>query len=245
MSSIKKFDNFQPTIDTYIKKVGFIGENIMPELFGGKDADATIKLEPNAFSTYQVFNRLPSAKFIPKYVSNRLHASKIPTPVTVISPVSEIKTFSSRRKLNTDPIIKGSLYFKRPKFDNQYQITVYEGKVIGLRQIFEGKAIHLNLYRFPRMADVQEVATTLHEALKSPMLRFRLGTTNNSKVLLGMENFQLRKPELVKLYYNVYETHVGHMPAWFKHHIESSMIIPFLYEYANRDKYRELCPYVL
>lgn len=242
---LKTFDTFQPTIDTYIKKVGMIGENLMPELYAGKEAEVTIEIEPNAFSTYQVFNRLPGANFIPRFVSNRLHASRLKTPVTVVSPLSEIKTYSSRRQLNRDPIRKGSLYFRRPKFDNQYQVSVHEGKILSVRQLFEGKAVHLNINRFPRIDEFQKVADSLYEALKTDIIRFRLGTTSKSKVLLGMEDFNLHKPELASLYFRVYENFVGHMPEWFKHHIESSMIMPFLYEYINRDEIKEKCPYIL
>jgi len=242
---LEKFETFRPTIETYTKRVKLIGENLLPELYADKKADASIKIESNAFSTYQVFNRLPNASFIPKCVSNRLHASRLKMPVTVISPESNIKTFSSRRKLNKEPIQKGSLYFNRPKFDQQYQILLYEGKILSVRQLFEGKAVHLNINRFPKMQKFQKVSNLINEALKTKITRFRLGTFNESIVLLGMEDFNLHIPELTNLYFEVYESHVGHMPVWFKHHIESTMVTPFLYEYIDRDVFSKKCPYIL
>jgi len=242
---LKTFETFQPTVETYTKKITMVGENLMPELYADKGGKISVKIEPNSFSTYQVFNRLPGANFIPKYVTNRLHAGRLKTPVTVVSPLSEIKTYGSRRSLNSTPIRKGSLYFRKPKFDNQFQIAVYEGKILSVRQLFEGKAAHLNIYRFPRINEFQEIANTIYEALGTKLLRFRLGTFNESKVLLGMEDFSLHKPELANLYFQVYEVHVGHMPEWFKHHVESSMIIPFLYEYIDRDEISKKCPYLL
>lgn len=108
---IEKFATFQPTIETFSKKIGLVGEsNDMPELFGDKSADVVIEIKENAFSTYQVFNRFPGASFIPKYVSNRLSTNNLRTPITVVSPVSEIKTFATHRHINSAPLQKGSLY---------------------------------------------------------------------------------------------------------------------------------------
>lgn len=243
---IKTFDTFQPSIETFSKKIGLIGENHdMQDLFGDKSADVVIQIQPNAFSTYQVFNRLPGAKFIPRYVSNRLKASSLKTPITVINPLSEIRTFSTHKELNSVPIMKNSLYFKRPAFTDQLQVVVHEGKVIGARQIIDGKPIHLNTNRFPILNKVQTIAENVHHALNTDLMRFRIGLTEKGPVLLAMENFKLKKPELAQLYYTIYENFVGHMPEWFKHHIESSMIIPYLNEYVNREEVSKKCPYLL
>lgn len=242
---LKKFDTFQPTLDTYSKKVGIIGENLMPDLFGDGKSDVVIKITPNPFSTYQVFSRLPGSSFIPKYVSNRLQSSRIPTPVTVISPVSEIKTYTTHRKLNSVPIPKNSIYFHTPRILEQYQITAHEGQIIGVRQIIDNVPVHINVSRFPKTQKLQKVTGILHEALNSDLMRFRVGMTKSGPVLMAMENFNLNKPELTKLYFNVYENFVGHMPEWFKHHIESSTVMPFLNEYIDRAEFSKKCPYLL
>lgn len=246
---IKTFDTFQPSIETFTKKIGLVGENTkndMPDLFSDRKADVVIKISPNAFSTYQVFNRLPGQSFIPKFVSNRLHASKMQTPITVISPISEIRTYPTRRKLNTEPIQKGSLYFVRPNIEDQYQVVIHEGKILSVRQLIDGKPIHLNVNRHPVVHSFQKIAESMYSALNTELMRVRIGTTKKrGQVFMAMENFKLHKPELAKLYFNVYENYVGHMPEWFKHHIESSMIIPFLNEYVNREEMSKRCPYLL
>lgn len=242
---LKTFDTFQPSVETYAKKVGLVGENEMRDLFGDRTSDVVIKISPNAFSTYQVFSRLPGANFIPKYVSNRLHATRLKTPVTVISPLSEIRTYSTYRKLRSDELLKNSIYFHTPKVLEQFQITAHEGKIIGLRQIIDRQPVHIKSDRFPKTAKFQEISDSLYEALKTDLMRFRVGMTKSGPVLLAMENFKLQAPEMAKLYVNVYENFVGHMPEWFKHHIESSTVMPFLSEYINREEMSKKCPYLL
>lgn len=242
---LKTFDTFQPSVETYAKKVGLVGENEMRDLFGDRTSDVVIKISPNAFSTYQVFSRLPGANFIPKYVSNRLHATRLKTPVTVISPLSEIRTYSTYRKLRSDELLKNSIYFHTPKVLEQFQITAHEGKIIGLRQIIDRQPVHIKSDRFPKTAKFQEISDSLYEALKTDLMRFRVGMTKSGPVLLAMENFKLQAPEMTKIYVNVYENFVGHMPEWFKHHIESSTVIPFLNEYINREEMSKKCPYLL
>lgn len=243
---IETFATFQPTIETFSKRIGLVGEsNDMPELFSDKSAEVVIEIKDNAFSTYQVFNRFPGASFIPKYVSNRLSTNNLRTPITAISPVSEIKTFATHRHINTAPLQKGSLYFSRPKIKDQYQVSCHEGKVCGIRKIIDGKAVHLDLNRLPELSNLQQIAESLHNSLKSDLLRFRVGTTAKGPVLLAMENFKLQKPELAHIYFTVYENFIGHLPEWFKHHVETNSLIPYLTEYINRDEFSKKCPYLL
>lgn len=242
---LKTFDTFQPNVDTYSKKVGIVGENFAQDLFGDKTADVVIKISPNAFSTYQVFSRLPGSNFIPKYVSNRLHATRIKTPVTVISPLSEIKTYGTYRKLRTEPLLKNSIYFHTPKIFEQFQVTSHNGTIVGLRQIIDGTPIYVNTNRFPKSYKIQEICSTMYEAFNCDLMRFRVGFTKKGPILMAMEDFKLQAPEMANLYVNVYENFVGHMPEWFKHHIESSMVMPFLSEYVNRDEISKKCSYML
>jgi hypothetical protein len=244
---IKTFDTFQPSIETFLKKVGLVGENHgMEDLFGDRSADVVIEITPNYFSTYQVLNRLPGASFIPKYVSNRMHARNLNIPVTVVSPLSEIRTFTTNRQINSQPIQKGSLYFSRPNITDQYQVAIHEGRIIGVRQIIDGKAVHLNINRHPIVKDLQVIAESMYSALNTDLMRVRIGTTKKrGQVFMAMENFKLQKPEMTQLYFSIYENFIGHMPEWFKHHIESSMIIPYLNEYINREEMSKKCPYLL
>jgi hypothetical protein len=69
--------------------------------------------------------------------------------------------------------------------------------------------------------------------------------TKGGPILLAMENFKLKQPELINLYFTVYENFIGHMPDWFKNHIESTVLVPYLYEYVNRDEVSKKCPYLL
>lgn len=244
--NIRRFSEFQPTIETFTKRVGLVKEqNIIPELFGDRTADVVIKIPDNNFSTYQVFNRFPGSNFIPRYVSNKMKAMELGSPITVVSPLSEIKTYSTKRAVRLESQQSGSLYFRKPKITDQYQVAVHEGRIIGVRKIIEGKPVHLRLNRFPKLTAIQNIANSLYESLKSEVLRFRLGQTESGFKLLAMENFTLQKPELVDLYFVIHENFVGPVPEWFKHHIESSIVIPYLSEYINRDSVKQKCPYVL
>ena len=243
---IKKFHNFQPSAAEFTRKVGLIGEsNTLPELYGDKDADVVLTVSPNAFSTHQVFSRLSGSPFVPQYVSNKLAAQSLKLPITVISPVSEIRTFSTMRQLNREQTAKNSMYLSRPRINSQYQVTAHEGKIIGARQVIDGKPIHLNLNRFPKATSLQEIAEGLYGNLKSDLLRFRVGDTKNGPILLAMENFKLKVPELTSLYFKIYENFIGPMPEWFKHNIETSVLVPYLYEYVNREETAKRCPYML
>jgi hypothetical protein len=242
----QSFDSFIPTVDTFSKKIGLVGEDHgMPDLFGDEKSDVLMSIPINDFSTHQVFNRLAGSSFIPEFVSSRMHTQKIKTPITVISPISEIRTYNTHREINTVPLRKDSLYFKRPKINEQIQIASYEGTIVGARQIVDGHPVHLNINRYPKMKQLQYITEALHNNLKSDFMRFRVGLTNNGPVLLAMENFKLRKPELARLYVNIYENFIGPMPDWFKGHIDSTMINPYLNEYVNREEISKKCPYML
>lgn len=242
-----KFSEFQPSISTYTHKIGLVKEyNTMPELYGDNSASIVIQIPNNTLNTYQVFNRFPGSKFIPYYVSNLINTNKIKTPISVISPLSEIKTYQTRRSLKNSELLKGSLYFNRPKISEQYQVVVHEGKIIGCRKIIDNKPMHINLNRHPKLNAIKNISTSLYESLKADLIRFRVGDTPKGLKLLAMEDFQLTKPELSNLYFKVYEDYIGHMPEWFKHHIESTSIIPYLTEnYNNRNELRKTYPYLL
>jgi hypothetical protein len=242
----RAFEDFQPTIETFSKKIGLIGEDHgLPDLFGDEKSEVIMAIPINDYSTHQVFNRLAGSSFIPEFVSNRVNTRNLKTPITVISPISEIKTYNTHRKVNTDQIRKDSIYFNRPKVNEQIQLAVYEGVIIGARQIIDGHPVHLNINRYPKMKTLQGISESLYKSLGSDFMRFRIGLTNRGPVLMAMENFKLRKPELTRLYVNVYENFIGPMPDWFKGHIESTMVNPYLNEYINRDEISKRCPYLL
>lgn len=244
--TFRSFDEFQPTVETYSKKIGLIGEDHgLPELFGDEKAEVIMAIPINDYTTHQVFNRLAGSPFIPEFTANRVNTRNLKTPITVISPVSEIKTYNTHRKVNTVPIRKESIYFNRPKISEQIQLAVYEGNIIGARLIIDGHPVHLNINRYPKISMLQGIAESMYGTLRSDFMRFRVGITKRGPVLMAMENFKLRKPELAKLYVNVYENFIGPMPDWFKGHIESTMVNPYLNEYINREEIGKRCPYLL
>lgn len=243
---MKRFDNFQPTIETFAKKIGIIGESHdMPDLFGDDSAQVVMSISPNHYSTHQVFNRFAGTSFIPPFVANRINSRNVKTPISVVSPDSSIRTFATHRQVNYAPIQSGSLYFTRPSVNEQFQVATKDGEIFGIRQMIDGKSVHLNLNRFPHMMKIKAISEELHGKLKTDLMRFRVGLGSTGPVFLAMENFKLHRPELTSLYYSVYESFIGHMPEWFKNHIESTMIIPYLNEYINRDAVRKKCPYIL
>ena len=242
---IKKFGDFQ-VHDVYSKKIGLIGEHVdVPEIFGEPSARITIEVLPNEFKTHQVMNRLTGTNFIPTFVANKFSANKIKAPITAILPDSTVKTFVTNRTFNNAQIPKGSIYCKTPNLDSQIQVAARGGTVFGARQIIDGKPVHLDLSRYPNSAALQNIAETLYNTLGSEFLRFRVGLTSTGPQLLVMENFNLKKPELIDLYFNVYEQYVGKIPAWFRHKVYTQQLTPYLNEYINREETLKKCPYIL
>ena len=242
---LKRFDDFQ-VYDTYSKKIGLIGENHdMPDLYGDQDSEILLTIIPNQFSTYQVFNRLAGSEFIPNSTTGKFGARKLKTPITVVSPMSEIKTYPTFRHLNVTPIQKGSLYFTKPKFENQVQIAAHNGQIFGARQIIDGKPVYLDLTRLPYREQLVNLTETLHSKLNSEFMRFRLGLDEEAPVLLAMENFRLNRPELINLYFKIHESYLGKLPAWYKHKVQNNMLKTYLNEYINREEVLKKCPYIL
>lgn len=242
---IKKFDDFQ-VYDTYSKRINLIGESHdMPELYGDQNSEMSLTVFPNDFSTYQVFNRLAGSSFIPVAASNKFGARKLKTPITVVSPKSEIKTFQTFRHVNTTPLAKGSLYFTKPKFENQIQIAAYRGQIFGVRQLIDNTPVYLDTNRLPYQSQLNELTETIHSKLNSTFSRFRVGLGADGPVLLAMENFKLNRPELVDLYFRVFESNIGRLPTWYKHKIKNSFVKTYLNEYINREEILKKCPYIL
>jgi hypothetical protein len=241
---IKRFDDFQ-NYDTFSHKIGLVGESHdLTDLYGD-DCELMISIKPNAYSTHQVFNRLAGSAFIPESVQSKFRAQKLATPITSIEPDSKIRTFPTFRHLNVTPMQKGSLYFSKPKFNEQVQIVSHKGNLIGARQIVGGKPVHLNLDRFPHTVKLAKIAENLHQTLGEDLIRFRAGITTKGPVILTMENFKLDRPDLVNLYFAVHESYIGKLPIWYKHKIQTGLVNTYLNEYINREEVSKLCPYLL
>ena len=242
---IQKFDDFQ-VYDTYSKRINLIGENHdMPELYGDDESEVAVEVSPNDFTTHQVFSRLAGSSFIPNAVSNKFGARKLKTPITVVSPRSDIKTYQTFRHVNTTPIPKGSLYFTKPKFENQIQIAAHHGKIFGARQIIDGTPVHLDMDRLPYRDQLTELTESINSKINSNFSRFRIGLSESGPVLLAMENFKLNRPELVDLYFRVYESYIGPLPTCYKHKIQNNFVKTYLNEYINREEVLKKCSYIL
>jgi hypothetical protein len=241
---IKRFDDFQ-NYDTFSHKIGIIGESHSLTDLYGDDCELMISIKPNAYSTHQVFNRLAGSTFIPESVQSKFRAQKLATPITAIEPDSKIRTFPTFRHLNVTPMQKGSLYFSKPKFNEQVQIVSHKGNLIGARQLVDGKPVHLNLGRFPHTAKLAELAENLHQTLGEDLIRFRAGITTNGPIMLTMENFKLDRPDLVNLYFAVHESYISKLPIWYKHKIQTGLVNTYLNEYINREEVSKQCPYLL
>ena len=242
---LKRFEDFQ-VYDTFSKRIGLIGENHdMPDLYGDQDSEITLTIMPNQFSTYQVFNRLAGSSFIPTAVSNKFGARKLKSPITAVTPISEIRTYQTFRHLNSTPIQKNSLYFTKPKFESQLQIAMHDGQIFGARQIIDGKPVHLDLNRLPYRESLVNLAENLHQKLGSEFSRIRIGMGQNGPILLAMENFKLNRPELVNLYFKIHESYLGKLPEWYKHKVQNGLVKTYLNEYINREEVLKKCPYIL
>jgi len=242
---IKRFDDFR-VHDTYSKRIGLIDENSeMPELFGDDTAEVTLRILPNEYSTHQIFNRLSGNNFIPKFTVGKFGAAKLTPPLTVISPDSNVRSFATRRQALTIPQKKSSMYFTTPKVSDQIQVAARGGKIFGARKIIDGKPVHLDLTRYPETGALQQIAESLYSNIGSEWSRFRVGLTESGPILLAMENFKLKKPELVDLYFDVYETVLGKIPAWYRHKVKDQQLKSYLMEYINREEISKKCPYIL
>jgi hypothetical protein len=241
---IRPFDEFQ-VHDIFSKKIALIGENHnIPDLFNS-DAKISVQITPNEYSTHQVFNRLAGSDVIPGFVGDRFKAMKLRTPISVISPNSTIQTFPTFRHLNSANLLKGSIYFSKPKIDTQIQVATYEGRIIGAREIIDGKPIHLNTARYPEIPILSQISENLYSKLASEFSRFRIGFTKTGPILLAMENFKLKTPELVDLYFQAYESKLGKIPNWYRHQTSKSLVEKYLSEYINREEISKKCPYLL
>jgi hypothetical protein len=242
---LKRFDDFQ-VYDTYSKKIGLVGENHdMPDLYGDQDSELILTISPNQFSTYQVFNRLAGSGLVPNSTTGKFAARKLKTPITAVSPNSQIKTYPTFRHLNSTPIPKDSLYFTRPTFENQIQIATHNGQIFGARQIIDGKPVYLDLTRLPNSEALTSLTETLHSTLGSEFMRFRVGVTGEKPIVLAMENFKLNRPDLVNIYFKIHESYLGKLPAWYKHKIQKNLVKSYLNEYINREEVLKKCPYIL
>lgn len=242
---IRRFNEFSEK-DPYSRRIALIGENhSMPELFGEPESAVAIQIEPNQIATHKAFSRLEGSDLIPKKVGSRFAAQSLKLPITVISPKSEIQTFQTKRRLNSADLLKGSHYFTRPNFTSRLQITTHDGKIVGAREIVDGKPVHIDLDRHPMKGHVKKAASQIHEALGASLNRFQLGLGLEGAVLLMMENFSLEKPELINMYFNTYESRIEPLPAWYKHKIHQTILKPYLSEYINREKLSKKLPYLL
>lgn len=242
---IRRFDEFD-NHDRFSKRISLVGESHdLTDLYGDEESPVRIELEPNAYSTYQVFNRLSGSNFLPKTVGTKFGAYGLKAPITAVSPESQIRTFPTFRKLNSTPTQPGSVYFTKPKFMDQVQIAAYDGDIFGARQIVDGKPIHIDMSRFPGRNKLASLSKTLYEKLGETILRFRAGINGRGPVLLMMEDFRLNRPDLVNLYFKVHESKLGQLPDWYKHKIKSGLVGTYLNEYINREEVSKKCPYLL
>lgn len=241
---IQRFENFNES-DPYSRKIAIIGEGAaLPDLFGGEDSAIVIQIEPNSSQTHQAISRLQGSSLVPKAAHSRFAAQSLKLPITVVSPDSKIRTFQTMRKLNSADLFKGSHYFTKPDFTDRVQVASHKGNVIGARQIIDGRPVHIDMDRHPRAKDIKLAAKQIHEALGGDLNRFQLGLGESATLLL-MENFSLKQPELVNLYFNVHESSIGTLPSWYKHKIHQSILKPYLTEYINREELSKKCPYLL
>lgn len=242
---IRRFDEFEDH-DLYSRRISLVGESHdLMDLYGDEESPVRVDLKPNAYSTHQVFNRLTGSSFLPKTVGSKFGAHGLKTPITAITPDSQIRTFPTFRKLNVTPIKKGTVYFTKPKFMDQVQVASYDGDIFGARQIVDGQPVHVDMSRFPDRKRLSTLAKTLHEKLGETILRFRAGLTGRGPVLLMMEDFSLSRPDLVNLYFKVHESKLGRLPDWYKHKIKSGLVSGYLNEYINREAVSKKCPYLL
>lgn len=242
---VKAFSKFQEQ-EEFSKKIGIVGEaNSMPELYGDENSELVIQIQPNDYSTHQVFNRLAGSTLIPKLVSNKFGAQSLAFPVSTVSPSSQIKTFPNFSGLNSASLAKGSIYFSKPKFTKQIQLSIHNGDVLSARQIIDGVPVYLDTNRMPAKSEMNQVAEKLYRTLGSDLIRCRVGLGKAGTVLLAMENFSFGKPELADLYFRVYESHIGQLPEWYKHKIKNGPVRSYLNEYINRNSVQSQCSYIL
>ena len=242
---IRKFDDFQ-IHDTFSGRLGLIGESHdMPNLFGHDLALPVIEISKNPLTTFQIFNRLAGSSFVPRMVASRPQTGKMKTPITAITPRSKIKTFISHRALNEAFLERGTLYFSKPSIKDQFQVVLEQGRITGVRQIIDGKGVHLDTSRWPQMQSILPICEAIHSKVGGQLLRFRLGLTNARPFLLMMENFKLKRPELISLYFEKYESMHGAIPAWYRHQVQNNLLKPYLNEYINREEILKKCPYIL
>ena len=92
---------------------------------------------------------------------------------------------------------------------------------------------------------IKEFQENLYSKLSSEFSRFRIGFTKAGPILLAMENFKLKTPELVDLYFQAYESKLGKIPNWYRHQTSKSLVEKYLSEYINREEISKKCPYLL
>jgi hypothetical protein len=99
--------------------------------------------------------------------------------------------------------------------------------------------------RLPYRDQLTELTESINSKINSNFSRFRIGLSESGPVLLAMENFKLNRPELVDLYFRVYESYIGPLPTWYKHKIQNNFVKTYLNEYINREEVLKKCSYIL